>query len=73
MKSILDYEELNPAHILTFCEDAEDQILYISEAKSPYITVVTKKDQHTEACFNEGFSEDEIRQKLSYCIVNLVK
>ena len=61
MKNMLDYEDLNPAHILTLCEDADDQILYISEAKSPYITVVTEKDQHTEGCFDGGLSEDQIR------------
>jgi ABC-type uncharacterized transport system substrate-binding protein len=34
LKMILNLDKLNSAQILTYCEDKEDQILYITEAKS---------------------------------------
>jgi|APGre2960657423_1045063.scaffolds.fasta_scaffold496479_1 hypothetical protein len=44
-------EDLTNAHILTFCKDIDDSILYITQAKSRDIEAISIKDHHGEQCF----------------------
>jgi len=40
LKRALNYEDISVTHILSFCDDEIDQILYISETKSKKITII---------------------------------
>ena len=52
LKKILDFDNFNSAHQLTFVKDQEQQVLYIQEPASPIITKKTMKDHECELCLS---------------------
>ena len=69
LKQILDMEDLSNAHILTFCKDIDDSILYITQAKSRDIEAISIKDHHGEQCFESKIqAQNLIKEEIDYNI-----
>jgi hypothetical protein len=69
---ILNRDSLLQAHVLTYCEDSQESILYITQATSQQIDWIYLKDHNCEDCFQESFQK-KAENVLNTSIVNLMK
>lgn len=73
LKCILDRGNISSAHILQFALDFDDQILYITEARSNKIEVLSLKDHHGEQCLeSQQLLQEEIKSVLQEEIKHLM-